>query len=89
MILTPADNIRAVLGKDGFIRTIITAKNTEDNVNVHRAFLAFCKAEFNDDYTTGLKVLLQAYEEDFKYASLRDLIVQLRTEVDELKIKIE
>lgn len=84
-----ADGLRASFGEEGIIRFSIRAKNTEQNAQIHAAFREFCKNETNDDYTLGLKVLLQYYQDDYKYATLRDLIMTLKMEIDELRAKIE
>lgn len=82
-----ADDMRQTLGDQGFIKFSIKAKNTAQSQSVHEAFKAFAKAECNDDYTLALQILLRAYEEDFKYASLREQIMELRGELEELKAK--
>ena len=84
-----ADDLRESLGDKGFIRFGIKAQNTESNSQVHEAFKEFCKTEANNDYTLGLKYLLQAYQEDYKYSTLRDLIMSLKMEIDELRTKVE
>lgn len=84
-----ADNIRNVLGDDGTIRFGIKTKNTPENLAIHDAFKKFCEQECNNDYTLGLKFLLDAIASDYKYESLSERINYLKAELDDLKIKLE
>ncbi len=84
-----ADNIRNVLGDDGSIRFGIKTKNTPENIAIHDAFKKFCEQECNNDYTLGLKFLLDAIASDYKYESLSERINYLKVELDELKIKVQ
>jgi hypothetical protein len=84
-----ADNVRNVLGEDGTIRFGVKTKNTPENVAIHENFKRFCEQECNNDYTLGLKFLLNAIASDYKYESLSERITYLKTELDELRIEIE
>jgi hypothetical protein len=55
---------------DGYTRFSIKAEDTEENTKTHEAFKEFCKIETNNDYTLGLRKLLEFYESDFKYELL-------------------
>ena len=77
------------LNEPGFIRFSIKAKDTEENKRVHDLFRDFCKSEADDNYTLGLKRLLEYYMEDFKFESLHLMIEELRAEVDILKSKTD
>ena len=71
-----------------FIRFSIKADDTEENQKVHDAFKEFCKVECDDNYTQGLRKLLEYYQEDFKFTSIWDRIGMLSGEVEQLKIKL-
>lgn len=43
----------------GTISLFIRAKDTIDNAGVHAAFRAFCESEAKNDYTHGMRLLLQ------------------------------
>jgi hypothetical protein len=73
------------LNVPGFIRFSIKAKDTEENNRVHNMFREFCKVEVDDNYTLGLKKLLEYYAEDYKFESLHLMIEELKAEIDELR----
>ena len=77
------------LNVPGFIRFSIKAKDTEGNQRVHDMFREFCKVEVDDNYTLGLKKLLEYYAEDYKFESLHLMIEELKAEIDELRTKID
>lgn len=72
---------------DGSIKFSIKARDTDENVAVHAAFKEFCKVECDDNYTAGLRKLLEYYQDDAKYESLWQNIAFLKQEIDELKIQ--
>ena len=72
------------LNVDGMIRFSIKANNSEENENIHTAFKAFCKAECDDNYTLGLKRLLENYETDYKYEMLFNEIMEVKADLAEL-----
>lgn len=84
-----ADTVRAVLGEEGTVRFGIKAKNTPENIAIHEAFKSFCEKECNNDYTLGLKYLLESMQTDFKYESLSERLMYIREELDELKTKVD
>ena len=43
----------------GTISLFIRAKDTIDNEGVHNAFRAYCESEAKNDYTHGMRLLLQ------------------------------
>jgi hypothetical protein len=69
----------------GYIRFSIKSNDTVENQNIHTAFKEYCKTECDNNYTLGLKFLLENYESDFKYTSLYDHIVNLTKRVNELE----
>ena len=44
---------------DGTISLFLKAKDTLENENTYRAFKLFCEKEAKNDYTFGLKLLLE------------------------------
>jgi hypothetical protein len=46
-------------GVSGFIRFGVKAVDNELNREVHEAFRSFCRIECENDYTQGLKLLLE------------------------------
>lgn len=77
------------LGVNGFIRFSIKADDTEPNRKTHESFKEFCKTECDDNYTLGLRKLLEYYQLDWKYESLWDEIGILKGELEVLKNKIK
>jgi hypothetical protein len=75
------------LGVDGFIRFSIKAHNTEENMAVHNAFREFCKVETDNNYTLGIKKLLENYSQDTKFDILYEMIQELEMKVDDKKSK--
>ena len=70
-----------------FIGFNIKALETPENMAVHVAFREFCKAETDNNYTMGIRKLLESYETDWKYAMLSEALNELKTELFELKAK--
>ena len=70
---------------DGFIRFNIKADDTEENQKVHEAFKEFCKLETDNNYTQGLRKLLEYYQGDFKYEMLYDRLDEQALLLQELK----
>jgi len=56
----------------GTVRFSIKAEDTKENESVHTAFKEFCKVETDNNYTQGLRKLLEYYQNDFKYEMLFD-----------------
>ena len=83
-----AGQVRNLLGENGFIYLGVKARNTERNQATLDAFRLFCKEEADNDYTLGLRILLKGFEEDFKYAAVRDLVMENKVQIDELRNKI-
>lgn len=73
----------------GFVRFSIKTENTEENIAVHDAFKEFCKAEADNNYTIGLRVLLKAYEEDYRFSILSEMINNMNEELTVLKNQID
>lgn len=76
------------MGVTGFIRFTIRAQDNEANRKVHEAFKAFCEAECDNNYTFGIRRLLEEYESDAKFEALWEHMSQLQVRIDELENKI-
>jgi hypothetical protein len=77
---------------DGYIRFGIQAKDTEENQKIHESFKEFCKIETDNNYTQGIRKLLEYYQNDFKYELLFEklsnqevLLANLQASISELK----
>jgi len=72
---------------EGKIKKIknISFFDTEGNNAIWKAFILFCSEESDNNYLMGLKILLQSYSTDWKYASLYTGITELRQELAQLK----
>lgn len=63
----------------------IKADRTKENESVQKGFKDFCKTETDNNYTQGLRKLLEFYEEDWKYESLHKRIENLEEEVAQVR----
>ncbi len=72
-------------GIDGFVRFSIKAENTESNVATHNGFKEFCRVETGNNFTLGLRKLLENWQGDFKYEMLWEAIRKL--EQDNLELR--
>ena len=73
----------------GFIRFSIKAEDTENNDMTHKAFKEFCRVECGNDYTLGIRTLLKAYEDDYRFESLWEKIQEVNSRIDKLEPKKE
>jgi hypothetical protein len=71
----------------GFIRFSIKAEDTEQNQNVHNDFKEFCRLETDNNYTLGLRKLLESYSGDTKFEILYQEIQSLKNDIEVLKSK--
>jgi len=66
----------------GTIRFSIKAEDTLENLQVHCAFKNFCQVETDNNYTLGIRKLLEYYEADAKvntiFTMLQDQSVALQ-----------
>ena len=79
------DDLREVLGENGYIGFSVKAKNTEENALIHSEFQAFAKAVSKNNYTKALGVLLENFKDDYRFSMLADEIQQLKERVQELE----
>ena len=66
---------------------IKSENNLEESKLVYEAFKNFCMLETKNDYTLGLKRLLEAKQLDWKEGMMFDLINDLERRVQELENK--
>lgn len=67
---------------DGFTGLTIKAKDTKENEDVHIMFKDFCKEQTKDDYTLGLKVLLEYFIADGKYTAIWKAINRIEEKLE-------
>ena len=75
------------MGIPGFVRFTVRATDNESNRHIHDAFKKFCELECDNNYTFGLRKLLEEYEEDAKIEMLWEQISLLQARVSELEDK--
>jgi len=73
----------------GYIRFSIKADDTKENTLTHEAFREFCRIECDNNYTLGIRKLLEYYQSDFKYEMLSDKIMNVEQVLYELKTDFE
>ena len=73
----------------GFIRFSIKATDTKENEIVHKAFKEFCKFESDDNYTLGLKRLLEIADGDAKFEAVWEHMKTLEDRVLSLEEKLK
>ena len=83
----------------GYIRFSIKAEDTLENLQTHSAFKEFCRIETDNNYTLGIRKLMEYYQGDFKIemlynkieetnillADLRSSVISLSSETKEEK----
>jgi hypothetical protein len=62
--------------------------NTRENWSIVEGFKSFCKLNSSDNFLLGIKMLLDYYNTDFKYASLYDNIEDLRSELLDFSTRV-
>ena len=75
------------LTDNGFIRFSIKAKDTVENEEVHSQFRTFCKVECDDDYTLGLRTLMNYYSDRGMFEAMWDNLKELEARIVELEVK--
>lgn len=69
----------------GTISLFIRAKDTIDNAGVHAAFRAYCESEAKNDYTHGMRLLLQ----NLDYVHSMNALWSRFDEIDERLVALE
>jgi len=72
----------------GYIRFNIKAEDTKTNSEIHNEFKEYCKKETLNDYTLGLKKLMESANGDYKYKLIHDKIEELFFTLEDLKSSI-
>lgn len=73
----------------GYIRFSIRADDTIENKQVHEAFKEFCKVETDNNYTLGIRKLLEYYQEDYKTEMLHAMISEQNIVLADLRGSVE
>lgn len=79
-----AENLREA-DFEGHIGFSIKAENNDVNQVVHDGFKEFCKYETQDNYTLGLKLLLETWEQFYKLTSIIDAVKELEVRLEALE----
>ena len=74
---------------EGTIRFSIKTFDTEENEAIHSGFKEFCKIECDNNYTLGLKRLLEHYEHQNHIEALWSSIAELDAKIENNKPKEE
>ncbi len=86
------DKIAAELRRlpiEGFIWLHVRSTNTKNNAEIHEQFRAFAKSECDDNYTIAIKTLMGGYNVSTKCAELESALLEVKDELEQLKIKIK
>jgi hypothetical protein len=78
-----ADGLRDIA--EGTVRFGIKAKDTLENIQIHSAFKEFCRIETDNNYTQGIKKLLEYYQADFKYEMIFEKLQDQAVALDNLR----
>ena len=70
---------------NGTVRFSIKADDTLENLQVHSAFKEFCKIETDNNYTQGLKKLLEYYQSDYKIEMIYSMIQEQNIVINDIK----
>jgi len=68
----------------GTIRFSIKADDTLENLQVHSAFKSFCQIETDNNYTLGIRKLLEYYESDAKIGTIFNLLQEQSVALQDL-----
>lgn len=79
------DDLREVLGENGYIGFSIKAKNTEQNSMIHSEFLAFAKAAAKNNFTKALGILLENFRDDYRFSMLAEDMADLKSRISVLE----
>ena len=69
--------------------TTINFSITKCPMKIFKTFREFCKKETNDNYSFGLKILLESREANVKEVLLYEHFLELRDEITSIKKEIE
>jgi len=72
----------------GTVRFSIKADDTLENMQVHAAFKDFCRVETDNNYTQGLKKLLEYYQSDYKIEMIYSAINEQNATLADLKASV-
>jgi hypothetical protein len=80
------DGLRAIA--PGTVRFSIKADDTMENMQVHAAFKDFCRVENDNNYTQGLRKLLEYYQSDAKIETIFNLIQEQNVALQDLTASV-
>ena len=80
------DGLREI--SHGIIRFSIKADDTLENLQVHSAFKDFCRVETDNNYTQGLKKLIEYYQSDYKIEMIYKILENQASVLEDLKTSI-
>ena len=69
----------------GKTRFTISADDTLENMTIHESFKEFCRIETDNNYTQGIRKLLEYYQGDFKYEMLFNKLEEQNVVLSDLK----
>lgn len=72
----------------GTVRFSIKADDTLENFHVHETFREFCRIECDNNYTQGLRKLLEYWEMEAKTSVIYEAISKHGMDIEELKTAI-
>ena len=67
--------------KEFWVWVLIKSKKNDSNEAIINGFRSFCEIETNNDYTQGLKRLLEYYEIDSKYEMFARKFVEIEEKI--------
>ena len=80
------DNLRSIA--QGTVRFSIKADDTLENMQVHAAFKDFCRVETDNNYTQGIRKLLEYYQSDAKIETIFNLIQEQKVALQDLTASV-
>jgi hypothetical protein len=72
----------------GTVRFSIKADDTLENLQVHSAFKEFCRIETDNNYTQGIRKLMEYFQSDYKYEMIVEKIGTMCAVSDDLRASI-
>jgi len=87
-IETDIDKGLRTSGIPGFTRFSIKAEDTEENIATHAGFKSFCEHETANNFTLGLRKLLENWQGNSQTDMLWEMIKEIKEEILFLKQEI-
>lgn len=77
------------ISDEGFIKFTIRTEDNVNNANIHKAFKEFCYYETKNDYTVGLKRLMESYGISKQLGLLWSAVESLENKFSEIEVSKE